>query len=340
MNILDIKTNFSLQQLNTFKINVNAKFFIEIHDLSQLDYFFKNKEKNLPFMVLGGGSNVLFTKDYNGYILKMCLKGIHILENNSDSMLISASAGENWDDFVNFTVLNNLWGIENLSFIPGEVGASPIQNIGAYGVEVKDTIYKVVAYNTLTTSFETFDNTACDFGYRNSIFKSTLKQTHIVTELIFKLSKIPQAHITYGDIKTQLSTNGINEPKLEDIRNTIGFIRNSKLPDTEILPNAGSFFKNPVVNKAHYEQLLKTYPNMPSYSLDHYTVKIPAAWLIDSCKWKGKRLGDAGVHINQALVLVNHGTATGNDIIILAHQIKESVFNTFGIEIEFEVNII
>lgn len=333
--------NFPLKHLNSFHTDVYAKFFTTINDNDELVEFYSDTNNlQLPVLVLGGGNNILFTKNFEGTVLKMGIKGIETIQEESGCVFVKAAAGEDWDDFVSFCVQNNWGGLENLSLIPGQVGSSPIQNIGAYGAEVKDTIEEVSAYNTQTGNIEIFSKAACNFGYRTSIFKTTHKNTHIITSVTFRLNKNPIINNTYDAVNKELQGQNIHEPTIADIRRIICQIRESKLPDTNKLGNAGSFFKNPEITATHYDNLLVKYADIIGHRLDNGNYKMAAGWLIEKCGWKGYREDDAGVHDKQALVLVNYGKATGSQILSLAERIKKSVSEMFDINLEFEVNII
>lgn len=337
--MIEIKSNIDLKPYNTFGFSAIAKEFINCHNIEcltkALHYI---KENNKPYFVIGGGSNVLFSTDYNGVIIHPTFSGIKLINEDDEHVWIEAGAGVVWDDLVEECVNNNWFGIENLSYIPGHVGASPVQNIGAYGVEVKDCID--IVKGIYIDSLETFElkNAECNFGYRQSIFKNELKNKTIITSVVFKLSKIENYNLTYGPVKDQVESKG--NVCLRNIRQTITEIRKSKLPEPEELGNAGSFFKNPIIELPLFTALQSKYPNIPSYPINDDLVKVPAGWLIEQAGWKGKSIGDAGVHHQQALVLVNKGSATGKDIINLAQNIIKDVKSKFNITIEPEVNII
>ncbi|MDF1548059.1 MAG: UDP-N-acetylmuramate dehydrogenase [Bacteroidales bacterium] len=331
--------NYSLKERNTFNVDANARYFISpgsLADLIEIINFTDSLGKDI--FVLGGGSNVLFINDFNGLIIHPQLFGIEIVNEKDNGVLVKAAASENWDSFVEWTVNNGYCGLENLSLIPGTVGACPVQNIGAYGVEVAESIEKVEAIEILTSKVQTFTNLDCKFGYRNSIFKNELKNKFIITNVYFKLSKIPVLKTHYGAIENEL--NRMGEVNLINIRQAIIKIRESKLPDPEKIPNAGSFFKNPVITKQHYLSLKKKYPEMVAYQAENNQFKIAAGWMIDKLDWKGKQLNGAAVHENQALVLVNKQNASGKDIFELGKCIQKSVSLAFDINLEFEVNVI
>lgn len=340
---MKIKQNYNLAKLNTFGINAKAKFFAEVNSEQDLMELIKTSEfKNNERLFLGGGSNVLFTKDFDGIVILNKLKGIEILEENSEIVLIKAMAGENWHNLVLFSVGENLWGIENLALIHGTVGAAPVQNIGAYGVELKDVLENVEAINIETGEKKVFSNSECKFGYRDSIFKNELKGKYFILAVIFKLSKIPKPNLSYQGLKNYLENNplaGGEVKNSKDVSDAVAEIRKSKLPDPRTLGNAGSFFKNVYVDENDLKNLLEKYPDLP-YFKEENEIKIPAGWLIEQCGWKGKRIGNVGVHKNNALVLVNYGGATGEEILDLANQIIDSVFQKFGLKLTPEVNLI
>jgi len=336
---MKINQHTSLLPYNTFGIDVNADFFIEydsaadLQDVLRLDIVKKNK-----LLHIGSGSNLLFLKDFNGIILHSGIHSINVINEDADSVFLEVGSSMVWDDFVAYCVDNGWGGAENLSLIPGETGASAVQNIGAYGVEVQDLIVRVNAVEIETTDFKTFTKEECRYGYRDSIFKNELKGKYIITTILFRLMKKPVFKLNYQRLEEEVLKNG--EVNLENIRQTIIQIRQSKLPDTKITGNAGSFFMNPVISKEQFNSLQSSYPQIPHYFDSETKEKIPAAWLIDQCGWKGKHIGNAGVHEKQALVLVNLGVATGAEIVYLAQQIQKSVKEKFGIELTPEVNYI
>ena len=333
--------NFSLKSYNTFGIDAKTKYFALFQNIEELRQIFEQtKISTDQIFVLGGGSNILFTQDYNGLMLKSAIKGIEIIEENNEHVYVKVGGGEVWHNFVLHCVNKNWGGIKNLSLIPGTLGASPIQNIGAYGVEIKDTIHEVEIFHLNTLNTQTFTTEACKFGYRDSIFKHEYKGKIIILSAIFKLNKNPIANTTYGDINKELESQNITNPTIQDVSKAICKIRNSKLPDPKELGNAGSFFKNPIVSNIQFETLKATYPTIIGYKSGNNLMKLAAGWLIEQCGWKGKRIGDAGVHKNQALVLVNYGNAKGAEIIDLAHKIQDSVKEKFSVNIEPEINIV
>jgi UDP-N-acetylmuramate dehydrogenase len=328
-----------LKPFNSFGISAIANEFIEITSVNQLKLLIQSQKLN-NFLVLGGGSNILFTKDFEGLIIKNQLLGISVLEQNNEMVLVKAAGGENWHNFVRHCVSNGWGGIENLSLIPGTVGAAPLQNIGAYGVEIKESLVSLEAINLTTGELKTFNNEQCQFGYRESIFKHQLKGQYFICSVTFKLHKKAVPNISYGDISKVLNEWNILQPDIADVSDAVIHIRTSKLPDPALLGNAGSFFKNPVIDLSKFLDLQKRFPDIKSFPAADGKIKIPAAWLIEQCGFKGKRFGNVGVHENQALVLVNYGGGTGKDILELSKRIIESVKEKFGIELQTEVNII
>jgi len=337
---VQIQNNISLKPYNTFGIDVNAKQFISIGSVHELKTLYAT-ESHLPKFILGGGSNMLLTKDIEALVLHINLKGIDIISQTEDTVLVKASAGENWHEFVLWTLKNNFGGLENLSLIPGNVGTSPIQNIGAYGVELKDTFESCDALNLDTLEIETFTNTDCKFDYRNSIFKQEARGKYIILSVIFKLStKNHVLHTNYGAITSELEQMQISKPTIQDVSNAVISIRQSKLPDPKEIGNSGSFFKNPIISKEAFLKLQSNFPKVPHYIISEDDIKVPAGWLIETAGFKGKTLGNYGVHKKQALVLVNYGGASGNDILELSKLIQKTVLRLFNITIEAEVNII
>jgi UDP-N-acetylmuramate dehydrogenase len=337
---MKIEQNYNLSKLNTFGINANASDFVEIKSETDLQELFKMREfKENEKIFLGGGSNILFTKNFNGIVILNKLKGIEITKEDLENVEVRAMGGENWNDLVVFAVNNNYWGIENLSLVPGTVGAAPIQNIGAYGAEIKDTLINVEAFEIKTGKKRIFTKEECELGYRNSIFKNKEKGQYFISAITLKLSKTQKENIIYKTLRDYLNENKITEHSLKNISDAVSAIRTSKLPDPKIIGNAGSFFKNVFVPKNKLTELLEKYGDMP-YFIEDEIIKIPAGWLIEQCKWKGKRLGNVGVHEKQALVLVNYGNANGGEILELASKIITSVKEKFGLELVPEVNIV
>lgn len=333
-----IRKNISLKKYNSFNIDVNAKEFVEVNSRDELIEIAKRtKDKNVLY--LGGGSNILFTRDFDGIVIHLNIKGVQFEKTNSDETVVQANAGENWNNFVEFCIKNNLGGIENLSMIPGNVGSAPVQNIGAYGVELKDVFLTCEVFNKNDFSIKTYNLEDCKFEYRNSIFKEN--KSLIILSLRLKLkNKNHKINSSYGGINDELKKLKISKPTIKDISNVVCSIRKRKLPDPKKIGNAGSFFKNPVVKKDKLEWIKKYFNDVPSYKLDDKNYKIPAAWLIESAGLKGKELDGFGIHKTQPLVLVNYGGAKGEDIYKLSLSIKEIIFKIFKIELETEVNII
>jgi len=337
---MKIEYNKSLKNYNTFGIDVTASSFIEITSEKQLITVLSQKNED-PVFLISGGSNMLLTKDVKALVLHIAIRGIKIIKESNDSVLISANAGENWHDFVQFCIHNDYGGLENLSLIPGYVGSAPIQNIGAYGVELKDTFVSCEVIDIVTYKKYILTKEDCKFGYRNSIFKTESKGKYIIIKVTFQLSKDKHTlNKSYGAIENALKEDNIVSPTIKNIADAVIKIRKSKLPDPKEIGNSGSFFKNPVVSIHHFKKLQDTYPNIPSYKIDDQNIKVTAGWLIEHCGFKGKRWGDAGVHKNQALVLVNYNNATGQEILDLSKKIKETIKKKFAIDLETEVNII
>ncbi|MCI6829354.1 MAG: UDP-N-acetylmuramate dehydrogenase [Prevotella sp.] len=336
--------DFQLLEYNTFGIEGKCRRFVEFDTVDELKSVLASlTPADNPLMVLGGGSNLLLTRDFPGTVLHSNIVGRPVVERTADEtgdFLVTAGSGMIWDDFVDFCVENGIYGAENLSLIPGTVGASAVQNIGAYGVEAKDIIYKVEAVEIATGKTVTFSNSDCRYAYRQSRFKTEWKGLYVVTNVTYRLSSTFTPHLDYGNIKQELERIGIINPTANELRRVIIHIRETKLPDTKVEGNAGSFFMNPVVDKSKYDALALEYPGMPHYTVDPHHEKIPAGWMIDRCGWKGKTVGRAGVHDKQALVLVNRGGATGSEIVELCNLIRKDVYEKFGIEINPEVNII
>ena len=335
---MTIANNISLKEYNTFGVECYAKRFVSIDSFYDLQQLLKT-EKDL--FLLSGGSNMLLTRDIEKLVVLINIKGISIDRENKNTVHLTVNSGENWHEFVLWCISQDYGGLENLSLIPGNVGTCPIQNIGAYGVEVKDTITKVEAIEIETGKLITFANAECQFGYRNSIFKNDVKGKYIITSVSFELTKTNhQLNTSYGAIEVALQEKNITNPTIKDVSDTVISIRKSKLPDPKEIGNSGSFFKNPVISTEQFLQLQKEYPAIPSYKISEATTKVPAGWLVEQCGFKGKRFGDAGVHEKQALVLVNYANASGLEIYNLAKSIQQTVFNKFKIDLEIEVNII
>jgi len=338
---VNIQKDFSLLHYNTFGIDARCDFFIEILSVDDLKAIINDEKFRLMLkLILGGGSNLLFTQNFHGLVIKNSIKGITRVKEDDNYVWLKCNAGEVWHDIVLFAIQNNLAGIENLSLIPGQVGAAPMQNIGAYGVELESVFDSLEALNMETGETIIFVKDECHFGYRESVFKKEAKGKYCITSVTLRLNKKPALNISYGAIKDTLKEMNIEQPAIKDVSEAVIKIRTSKLPDPKVLGNAGSFFKNPEIPKQQFEKLKSTYPDMPNFPAANNQVKIPAAWLIEQCGWKGKRIGNTGSHAQQALVLVNYGNAKGNEVKNLALEIQQSVKEKFGIELTPEVNII
>jgi len=342
---MNIQNNISLKNLNTFGIDVYAKHFASFESIDDLDEIFASKQPQtsnlkLQTLVLGGGSNILFTKNVDGLVLKNEIKGIEMIREDADHMYVKAGAGENWHSFVLYCLKNNYAGVENLALIPGNVGASPMQNIGAYGIEIKDVFHSLEAFDMDEMKTVLFDKEACSFGYRESVFKNKYKGRFIITSVTYKLSKKPLFNTSYGAIEAELEKMKVPALSIQAIAQAVINIRSSKLPDPKQIGNAGSFFKNPEIENSQFEKLKNDFPNIIGYKLENGNVKLAAGWMIERCGWKGYRKGDAGCHEKQALVLVNYGNAKGSDIYDLSSEILDSVYKKFGVQLEREVNIV
>ncbi|MBK8343175.1 MAG: UDP-N-acetylmuramate dehydrogenase [Bacteroidetes bacterium] len=337
---MEVSNNINLSSYNTFGISANAKEFITINSINEIALSIDAKIFSQKHLIIGGGSNILLGGDYDGIVIKNNLKGKQVINEDDEFVWVKAAGGEIWHELVMFCVNLNLGGIENLSLIPGTVGAAPIQNIGAYGVELTDVFETLEAIDIVTGELKIFSKAECAFGYRTSVFKTNLKGKYFITAVTFKLSKHPIIKMQYGAIKDVLAAQQIDAPTIKDISNAVIAIRSSKLPDPKILGNAGSFFKNPEISNTHYNDLKLVYPEMPGFTTQNNLTKVPAGWLIEQCGWKGKRVGNTGAHKDQALVLVNYGNATGQEIIALAETIQQSVMDKFGIAIVPEVNLV
>ena len=335
---MEIKKNISLKPYNTFGIDVSATSFVEVNNIDELKAVLSKNVQ--PILILGGGSNLLFTTDFDGLAIKNNLNGITVIEENDSEVVLKIGAGEVWHEFVLYCIEKGYAGVENLSLIPGNVGASPMQNIGAYGVEVKDVITEVEAFHLKEGSLKTFSNEACEFDYRSSVFKTSEKGNYFITSVTFKLNKQARVNTSYGAINGELKRMEIEQPTIKNVSDAVINIRSSKLPDPKKIGNSGSFFKNPIVSEEQKNVILKNYPDAPNYPQPNGVFKMAAGWLIEKCGWKGKRVDNYGVHKLQALVLVNYGGALGSDIYDLSEQIIESVKAEFGIILEREVNIL
>ena len=328
--------NYNLKAHNTFGIEAKCRRFLEYESVDEARKVAKIlREAAVPYIIIGGGSNLLLTKDFDGIVVHSAMKGVAF-----GKCEMRCGSGELWDDMVALSLRHGLYGMENLSLIPGDVGASAVQNIGAYGVEVKDVLLEVDAVEIATGEVCTINNAACEFAYRQSRFKKDWKNKYLITSVTYVLKTTFVPHLDYGNIREELWRRGFGDPTAQQLRDTIIAIREAKLPDPKVMGNAGSFFMNPIVSRAIYKQLAKQYEGMPHYEVDSDHVKIPAGWMIDQCGWKGKSLGRAGVHDKQALVLVNLGGATGAEIVALCEAIQKDVKAKFGIDIRPEVNII
>ncbi|CAI8234519.1 MAG: UDP-N-acetylenolpyruvoylglucosamine reductase [Bacteroidia bacterium] len=329
--------DLSLKEFNTFGIDVSAKKIVYLNELKQLDKISNLKDS----FIIGGGSNILLTKDVEKTVVINQTKGICTVKEDENFIELAVASGEDWHEFVMYCIQKGYGGIENMSLIPGSVGAAPMQNIGAYGREIKDVLTYVNAVDLDTLEMKKFTNEECEFGYRESIFKKSAKGNYFIVDVGIRLTKKNhQINTSYGDIEKWLNTNQIESPKIKDVSNAVIAIRKSKLPDPNDLGNSGSFFKNPIISSTHFKDLIKKFPSIKSYPVSDQEVKVPAGWLIESLGWKGKRVGNTGSHQNQALVLVNYGNATGSEVKKLAEDIKKSVWDTYQIQLETEVNII
>lgn len=337
-----ISENVSLRSYNSFGIAGQARFFASFSSVDELKYLLENPPlPGLSSMILGGGSNILFARDFfDGIMLKNEIKGIEVVREDDEYIYVKAGAGEMWHRFVMNCIENNRAGLENLSLIPGNVGASPMQNIGAYGVEIKDCFHELEAYHLLDHTLVTFNTADCQFGYRESVFKRKYKGQFAIISVTYRLSKHPQFNTSYGAIEEELKHMGVKELSIKAISQAVINIRSSKLPNPAEIGNAGSFFKNPTVDAAKHAALKEAFPNIVAYPVANGDYKLAAGWMIEQCGWKGFREGDAGVHSRQALVLVNYGNATGEEIYRLSQRVLDSVQEKFGVELEREVNII
>ncbi|WP_295334383.1 UDP-N-acetylmuramate dehydrogenase [Flavobacterium sp.] len=337
---MQIQSNFSLKSFNTFGIEAKAKNFVAVHSLDELKTVLAEHAAE-PKFILGGGSNMLLTQDIEALVIHIDLKGKRILKEDDDFVWVESMAGENWHEFVLWTIDQNFGGLENMSLIPGNVGTTPVQNIGAYGTEIKDTFVSCDTMKIDNQSMRTFSKEDCRFGYRESIFKQEAKNQYIITSVVFKLTKRNhKINTSYGDITKELALQNVTVPTLKDVSNAVIAIRQSKLPDPKVLGNSGSFFKNPVISRSHFEKVQAQFPEIKFFDVSPTEVKVPAGWLIEQAGYKGFRKGDAGVHKNQALVLVNYGSATGQEILALSREVQQAVFNKYSIAIEAEVNVI
>ena len=338
---MKVLENYSLKTLNTFGLDIKTRWFAEINSVESLQALLKDQRfQSVPKMILGGGSNILFKDDFDGLIIHNRIDFVKIISEDENYIFISAGAGMAWHSFVLYTIDHNYPGLENLSLIPGCVGAAPIQNIGAYGVEIKNTFHQLNALNMTDGSLRTFTAEDCRFGYRDSIFKQEERNRYVIVDVTFRLTKNASLNTTYGTIEEQLKIMNISHPTIRDISNAVIAIRKSKLPDPEIIGNAGSFFKNPEVPIHFYNKLKENFPAIVGYPSSSGNYKLAAGWLIEQCGWKGKRIANTGMHERQALVLINYGGATGKELIAHAELVQKSVLEKFGVDLEMEVNII
>ncbi|MEN0052472.1 MAG: UDP-N-acetylmuramate dehydrogenase [Mucilaginibacter sp.] len=338
--MLQIQENVSLKNFNTFGIDAAARYFVEIaHENELVELFADPQWQQTERLVIGGGSNLLLVNDFKGLVIRMNIRGIEHRISHND-VFVEAGGGEVWNDLVNYCVARDYAGIENLSLIPGSVGASPIQNIGAYGVELKDVFISCRAFEIATSTIKTFNKDDCQFGYRESVFKNELKGRYIITSVKFQLSLLPNINTKYGAIEQELANRGITSPTIKDVSQVVSHIRVSKLPDPSTIGNAGSFFKNPLISIAEFNKVHEQFPDVVNYPGGDGLVKLAAGWLIEQCGWKGKVVGNTGTWKNQALVLVNHGGATGAEVYAFSSQIIDSVYTKFGVMLQREVNII
>jgi UDP-N-acetylmuramate dehydrogenase len=338
---LDIQSQYSLRALNTFGIDAKAAHFLEVTDIVQLDALYREPSlRTMPRLVLGGGSNLLFTQDFSGLVLHIATQGIAITGEDGQHVFVTAQAGENWHAFVQWTLAQGLPGLENLSLIPGSVGASPIQNIGAYGSEVADCFHACEVFDLHTGQVRSLNKQDCHFAYRDSVFKHDLRDRTVIINVTFALPKQWQANVRYAELANELATRGLQAPSASDISQAVIAIRSRKLPDPAKIGNAGSFFKNPVVTAEQQDVLLKRHPSLISYPQTDGSFKLAAGWLIEQCGWKGKTIGAAGVHAQHALVLVNHGGASGADLLRLANQVRDDVLDEYGVMLEAEPLIV
>jgi UDP-N-acetylmuramate dehydrogenase len=336
-----VQKNVQLKPFNTFGIEAKAKFFAEISSIEELQEILQDTDyQSVERLVLGGGSNLLLTKDFDGLVIKMAIKGFEVVKENDENIWIKSGAGVVWHDLVMHCVNQNYAGMENLSLIPGTVGAAPMQNIGAYGIEIKEVFEELEALEIATGQTKIFDKQTCNFGYRESIFKHEAKGKFIILNVTFKLNKKPSFHIEYGAIKDTLSEMQVNDLTIKAISDAVIHIRQSKLPNPAEIGNAGSFFKNPEISKEQFEALKAQFPSIPSYPVNENTIKVPAGWLIEQAGWKGQRFGNVGVHAKQALVLVNYGGGKGDEIKDLSKKIQASIDEKFGIRLSAEVNFV
>lgn len=338
---MNIQENFSLKGLNTLGVQTHARYFTEITNQTEVNELIANPiTHSLPVLIMGSGSNILFTTNFEGIVVKNSIKGIEVVEQDNDKVIIKAGSGENWSDFVDYCTEKGYYGLENLAAIPGTVGAAPVQNIGAYGVELKDYFHKMDALELHSHKIKSFGVKDCEFGYRDSIFKSKYRNKFFILSVTFKLSKKPVLKTDYEAIKTEIAEKNISDLTPQKLKDIVICIRQSKLPDPSHVKNAGSFFKNPIVKEKFYNEIKSDYPEIRGVHVDSSHIKIPAAWLIEETGWKAHKEGNVGVYSKHSLVLVNHGSASGKEIYDFACRIIDSVHIQFGIDLEFEVNVI
>lgn len=336
-----VQTNVSLKPYNTFGLEATAKYFVEVSDIEQLCAILSDPEyQYMERLILGGGSNLLLTQDFDGIVIKIAIKGIEKIKEDQENIWLKAGAGEVWHDLVMYCVNHDYAGVENLSLIPGTVGAAPMQNIGAYGVEIKEVFESLDAVEIATGKIRTFTKDECRFGYRESVFKHEAKGQYVIVNVSFRLNKTPVFHVAYGAIQETLSAMQVETLSIKAVSDAVISIRQSKLPNPAEIGNAGSFFKNPEIPRDQYDLLKERFPSIPSYPVNEKTVKVPAGWLIEQAGWKGQRFGDIGIHTKQALVLVNYGSGKGNEIKELSQKIQDSIAQQFGIQLHAEVNFV
>ncbi|MGB5849672.1 MAG: UDP-N-acetylmuramate dehydrogenase [Ignavibacteriaceae bacterium] len=336
-----IEKNISLKNLNTFGVDLKSKYFVEVYSEEELKQVLNKEEySSHQKLILGGGSNILFTKDFDGLVIKNSITGIKLFDEDNNNVIVEAGAGVIWEELVQYCVDRNYSGIENLSYIPGTVGAAPIQNIGAYGQELEETFYELNGIYIDSCETKKFNKSECGFSYRNSIFKNELKNKFVITSVRLRLNKNPDVNLSYNPVQEEVEKRDIKKPTIKDIRDIVIDIRKSKLPDPNELGNAGSFYKNPVITKEKFKILKEEYPDINYFVVDDDNLKIPAAWLVEKCGWKGKRIGNVGAHKIQPLVIVNFGNASGKEIYELSKMIKNDVKKTFDLTLENEVNIL
>lgn len=334
------KPDFNLKEFNTLGINAKAKYCTQVEYEQDLEILFKEGKFNDRNLIVGEASNILFKSDFDGLVIMITTSGIKIVSETNDEIILDIKSGENWNNLVDYTVKNKYWGIENLSMIPGKVGAAPIQNIGAYGTELKDVFVSLKAFDTQTAEVKSFSKKECKFDYRDSIFKSEYKGRFIILSVKIKLSKLPKPNISYKALKDYFKDSDNKTLSIYKIQEAVNHIRSSKLPDPKVINNSGSFFKNPIIDNKQATVLKKKYPDIPLYKVDTNKTKVAAGWLIEKGGWKGKRFGDAGVHEKQALVLVNYGNAGGEEILQLSQKIAIDIREKFGVKLEREVQVI